>query len=82
MSSSGIIYASFDRFPAPKGAAVHIRAFVEALSRAFGGLDLLAIGGEAGEPPPGGYVTTLLSSHQLIAGLGVRTAGAAAAGGN
>ena len=54
MSSSGIIYASFDRFPAPKGAAVHIRAFVEALGRAFGGLDLLAIGGEPGEPPPEG----------------------------
>ena len=36
----------------------------------------------SGEPPPGGYVTTLLSSHQLIAGLGVRTAGAAPAGGN
>jgi len=42
-SGSGIIYASFDRFPSPKGAAVHIRAFVEALGRAFGGVDLLAL---------------------------------------
>ncbi|WP_343073424.1 glycosyltransferase family 4 protein [Pyxidicoccus fallax] len=42
-SGTGIIYASFDRFPAPKGAAVHIRAFVEALGAAFGGVDLLAL---------------------------------------
>nr|WP_217441878.1 glycosyltransferase family 4 protein [Myxococcus sp. CA039A] len=42
-SASGIVYASFDRFPAPKGAAVHIRAFVEALGAAFGGVDLLAL---------------------------------------
>jgi glycosyltransferase involved in cell wall biosynthesis len=42
-SASGIVYASFDRFPAPKGAAVHIRAFVEALGTAFGGVDLLAL---------------------------------------
>jgi glycosyltransferase involved in cell wall biosynthesis len=40
---SGIVYASFDRFPAPKGAAVHIRAFTEALGAAFGGVDLLAL---------------------------------------
>lgn len=53
MSTSGIIYASFDRFPAPKGAAVHIRAFVEVLAGAFGGVDLLAIGGDPGEPPEG-----------------------------
>lgn len=37
------MYASFDRFPAPKGAAVHIRAFTEALGAAFGGVDLLAL---------------------------------------
>ncbi|MCP3143088.1 glycosyltransferase family 4 protein [Pyxidicoccus xibeiensis] len=42
-SGTGIVYASFDRFPAPKGAAVHIRAFVEALGTAFGGVDLLAL---------------------------------------
>jgi glycosyltransferase involved in cell wall biosynthesis len=54
VSSSGIVYASFDRFPAPKGAAVHIRAFTEALGRAFGGVDLLAIGGDTEEPLPEG----------------------------
>lgn len=42
-SGTGIVYASFDRFPAPKGAAVHIRAFVESLGEAFGGVDLLAL---------------------------------------
>ncbi|MFP2903821.1 glycosyltransferase family 4 protein [Pyxidicoccus sp. 3LFB2] len=42
-SGTGIVYASFDRFPAPKGAAVHIRAFAEALGTAFGGVDLLAL---------------------------------------
>lgn len=54
MSTPGLVYASFDRFPAPKGAAVHIRAFVEALAQAFGEVDLLAIGtGEAVPPMPG-----------------------------
>ncbi|RKH29640.1 glycosyltransferase family 1 protein [Corallococcus praedator] len=52
VSSSGIIYASFDRFPAPKGAAVHIRAFVEALGAAFGPMDLVAIGDAPGAPAP------------------------------
>ncbi|RUO89055.1 glycosyltransferase family 1 protein [Corallococcus sp. AB018] len=52
MASSGIVYASFDRFPAPKGAAVHIRAFVEALGAAFGPVDLVAIGDAPGAPPP------------------------------
>ena len=48
MSPPSLVYASFDRFPAPKGAAVHIRAFAGALGRAFGGVELLAIGGDAG----------------------------------
>ncbi|MCP3102607.1 glycosyltransferase family 4 protein [Myxococcus sp. K15C18031901] len=48
--ASGIIYASFDRFPAPKGAAVHIRAFVEALGAAFGGVDLVALRDAATTP--------------------------------
>ncbi|MFP2900091.1 glycosyltransferase family 4 protein [Corallococcus sp. 4LFB] len=52
MGTSGIVYASFDRFPAPKGAAVHIRAFVEALGAAFGTVDLVAIGDAPGAPPP------------------------------
>ncbi len=51
MSSPSLVYVSFDRFPAPKGAAVHIRAFVEALGQAFGGVELLAIGGDVPAPP-------------------------------
>ncbi|WP_404366731.1 glycosyltransferase family 4 protein [Corallococcus coralloides] len=59
MDTSGIVYASFDRFPAPKGAAVHIRAFVEALGAAFGPVDLVAIGDAPDAPPPalGPHVT-------------------------
>lgn len=38
-----LIYASFDRFPAPKGAATHIRAFVEALSRQFDAVELVTV---------------------------------------
>lgn len=46
-----IVYASFDRFPAPKGAAVHIEAFVGILGRTFGKVDLISIGvGEPHEP--------------------------------
>ncbi|MHA7627346.1 glycosyltransferase family 4 protein [Corallococcus sp. M7] len=66
MGSSGIVYASFDRFPAPKGAAVHIRAFVEALGAAFGPVDLVAIGDVPGAPPPA------LSPHITYHPLGAR----------
>ncbi|QAT81849.1 group 1 glycosyl transferase [Corallococcus coralloides] len=66
MGTSGIVYASFDRFPAPKGAAVHIRAFVEALGAAFGPVDLVAIGDAPGAPPPA------LSPHVTYHPLGAR----------
>ncbi|MBZ4331058.1 glycosyltransferase family 4 protein [Corallococcus sp. AS-1-12] len=66
MGTSGIVYASFDRFPAPKGAAVHIRAFVEALGAAFGPVDLVAIGDAPGAPPPA------LGSHVTYHPLGAR----------
>ncbi|WP_338873146.1 glycosyltransferase [Myxococcus stipitatus] len=59
-SASGIVYASFDRFPSPKGAAVHIRAFVEALGAAFGGVDLLALRDGA---------TTSTTPHPLVEGV-------------
>jgi glycosyltransferase involved in cell wall biosynthesis len=49
MSSTRIVYASFDRFPSPKGAATHIEAFVAALGRAFGDVDLVTIPSEAAE---------------------------------
>ncbi len=48
-SSSRIVYASFDRFPSPKGAATHIEAFVTALGQRFGGVDLLTVPSEAAE---------------------------------
>ncbi len=38
-----MVYAAFDRFPAPKGAAVHIEAFAHALGAAFGGLNLVTV---------------------------------------
>ena len=38
-----IVYASFDRFPSPKGAATHIDAFVRALAARFGHVDLLTL---------------------------------------
>jgi len=48
-SRTRIVYASFDRFPSPKGAATHIDAFVTALGRRFGNVDLLTIPSEAAE---------------------------------
>jgi glycosyltransferase involved in cell wall biosynthesis len=48
-----IVYAAFDRFPAPKGAAVHIEAFARALGAAFGGVNLITVADEqVGEPVP------------------------------
>src|SRR5580658_7934943 len=38
-----MVYAAFDRFPALKGAAVHIEAFARALGAAFGGLNLITV---------------------------------------
>lgn len=48
---SRIVYVAFDRFPAPKGAAVHIDAFARALGEAFGDVDLVTVAsGEAAGP--------------------------------
>lgn len=38
-----IVYVSFDRFWAPKGASIHIDAFTRALAEAYGPLDLVTI---------------------------------------
>jgi glycosyltransferase involved in cell wall biosynthesis len=46
-----ILYVSFDNVPAPKGAATHIQAFVQALAGRFGSLDLVTVGG-SGSPAP------------------------------
>jgi glycosyltransferase involved in cell wall biosynthesis len=49
-----VVYVVFDRFPAPKGAAIHIAAFARALGAAFGPLELVTIGGSpADEEVPG-----------------------------
>ena len=45
MSSRSLIYATFDRFPAPKGAATHIRAFVAALAEEFSPVELVTVAG-------------------------------------
>lgn len=70
-----IVYASFDRVPAPKGAAVHIDAFARALGTAFGRVDLVTVadprpswgGGEiAGPESPRPYAPGVLH-HPLPA---------------
>ena len=51
------LYAAFDRFPAPKGAAVHIDRFARTLFATFGGGLLYVLGDErlpAGQREPGG----------------------------
>lgn len=45
MSSRSVVYATFDRFPAPKGAATHIRAFITALASEFDEVDLVTVAG-------------------------------------
>jgi len=46
MADQSIVYASFDRFPSPKGASTHIGAFVQALGKKFGQVDLLTLQGD------------------------------------
>jgi glycosyltransferase involved in cell wall biosynthesis len=41
-----LVYLSYDRVPAPKGAAVHIAAFVDGLRPRFQRLDLVTVAGE------------------------------------
>src|SRR5687767_10863392 len=53
-----IAYISFDIVPAPKGAAIHIQALVQALAAAFGEVQLVTISPKAGvirypQPWPG-----------------------------
>jgi glycosyltransferase involved in cell wall biosynthesis len=49
---AGIAYISFDNVPAPKGAATHIQAFVQALARRFASVDLVTVGTGSTEAPP------------------------------
>jgi hypothetical protein len=48
-SKNDIVYAAFDRFPSPKGAATHIDAFVSGLGRRFGTVRLITIQSEDAE---------------------------------
>ncbi|MBD2301310.1 glycosyltransferase family 4 protein [Nostoc sp. FACHB-190] len=43
MKQSKIAYISFDTVPAPKGAAIHITAFAQAVGTAFDGIDLVTV---------------------------------------
>lgn len=52
MHNDQIIYISFDRFPAPKGAATHISYFTEALGKKFGSVDLVTLMGHEEFDPP------------------------------
>lgn len=52
MAADSIVYASFDRFPAPKGAATHITAFAGALGAEFGEVDLITLPGREGFEMP------------------------------
>lgn len=47
-----IVFASFDRFPAPKGAAVHIGQFSRALGERMGRVDLVTVAPAVEETPP------------------------------
>jgi glycosyltransferase involved in cell wall biosynthesis len=53
MSTHSVIYTSFDRYPAPKGAATHIQAFVSALATEFGNVELVTVAGPPVSRPAG-----------------------------
>ena len=46
---SEIVYASFDRFPSAKGAAIHIDAFIRTLGNQFGNTHLVTIPSETSQ---------------------------------
>ena len=46
-----LVYASFDPFPAPKGAATHIAAFVERLAARFDEVALITVSPAEGAAP-------------------------------
>ena len=48
MEPTRIVYTSFDRFPAAKGAATHITSFAKALGEAYGAVDLVTLPGQEG----------------------------------
>ncbi|HWE96526.1 MAG TPA: glycosyltransferase family 4 protein [Tepidisphaeraceae bacterium] len=46
VSNPRVVYVVFDRFPAPKGAAIHIAAFSRTLGEVFGPVELLTVADE------------------------------------
>src|SRR5262249_2601234 len=44
VTTSPLLYVSFDQVPAPKGASTHIEAFAAALGRRYGSLVLVTPG--------------------------------------
>ncbi len=78
MSTRSIIYTSFDRYPAPKGAATHIAAFVAALGSEFQSVDLVTVAGPPSEnratgtePPAGtGFSRSPRINHTELPALG------------
>ena len=48
MRDPAVIYASFDTFPSPKGAATHIGAFVKVLGEVYDNVDLVTLPGVQG----------------------------------
>ncbi len=61
-----IVYAAFDRFPAPKGAAVHIGEFARELGSAFGGVNLVTVA----HPEPADTVQIPGVTHVPLPALG------------
>jgi len=62
--ASRLAYISFDAVPAPKGAAIHIAAFTQALARHFGAVELVTVAGALTPEPrterwPGVFHTQL-----------------------
>lgn len=64
------IYVSFDRLPAPKGAAVHIEAFARALADRLEPIDLVTLGGDEIEPEPSVERWPGVTHHTLPSGRG------------
>ena len=57
-----IVSVSFDRFPAPKGAATHISAFASALGRHFGRVQLVTV---APAPSTSTWIADGVTHHPL-----------------
>lgn len=70
LSNRPLLYVVFDRFPAPKGASIHIAAFARALGEAFGAVELVTLPGESRPEPspamPGVHHATLAAAGATL----------------